>query len=405
MRIGRTLPPAAAPLGWQDLGHAVAGMAWPQRALAAREDEMRRYFGVRHVFLVSSGKAALTITLMALKAGSARTEVVIPAYTCFSVAAAVLKAGLRPRLCDIDPSTFDFDDRLLEQALSRKTLCVVGHHLFGIPSDVDRLRRLCHARGIAVVEDAAQAMGVESNGRALGTIGDVGLFSLGRGKNITCGGGGVIVTRSDRIADSIRKECAVLEHPSFTSTVKDLVQTAAMAIFIRPRLYWIPASLPFLRLGETIFPDSIPLLRLSGMKAGLLRNWRTRLAQANSDRSRTASELSARLALQPPSGTSHPYLRLPFMAPTKRQKDRLLELSKAHGLGLSVAYPTPISDVPQVRAVIDGARFPGAAYVASHAVTIPTHHWLSERDKRAIVDAVAAVTNEIRPSAEWPKAS
>ena len=64
---------------------------------------------MRHVFLVSSGSAALTLALMALKSLAREREVVIPAYTCFSVPAAVLQAGLRPVLCDIDPSTFDFD--------------------------------------------------------------------------------------------------------------------------------------------------------------------------------------------------------------------------------------------------------------------------------------------------------
>jgi dTDP-4-amino-4,6-dideoxygalactose transaminase len=121
---------------------------------------------------------------------------VIPAYTCFSVPAAVLKAGLRPVLCDINPSTFDFDHALLERTLNGNTLCVVAHHLFGIPSNIERVRALSRARGIFVVEDAAQAMGVESHGRSLGTLGDVGLFSLGRGKAITCGSGGIIVTNS-----------------------------------------------------------------------------------------------------------------------------------------------------------------------------------------------------------------
>ena len=92
MKIGRTIPPAAAPLCWRDLWHGIAGAFAPRRCLEAREAEIRREFGVTHVFPVSSGKAALTLTLMALKSLSKRTDVVIPAYTCFSVPAAVLKA-------------------------------------------------------------------------------------------------------------------------------------------------------------------------------------------------------------------------------------------------------------------------------------------------------------------------
>ena len=122
MKIGRTLPPAAAPLYCADIWHGVAGMLFPRRAIRALEDEIRRDFGVRHVFLVSSGTAALTVTLMALKSLRPQTEVVMPAYTCYSVPAAILKAGLTPALCDIDPATFDFDHALLQEVLNENTL-------------------------------------------------------------------------------------------------------------------------------------------------------------------------------------------------------------------------------------------------------------------------------------------
>src|SRR6266568_2147591 len=280
LRIGRTVPPAAAALGWADLWHGVAGTLSPARSLRALEQDIRRYFHVRHVFLVSSGTAALTLALKALKSSSRRAEVVIPAYTCFSVPAAVVQAGLRPVLCDIDPATFDFDHMLLEAALSGDTLCVVAHHLFGIPSDIDRIRALCAGRGIFVIEDAAQAMGAQDKGRRLGTLGDVGIFSLGRGKNVTCGSGGIMVTNRDEIAGAMARQCRHLEAPGPAEQIKDLLQIALMAVFIHPRLFWIPAALPFLRLGETLYPRHIRLGRLSGMKAGLLRDWRSLLARS-----------------------------------------------------------------------------------------------------------------------------
>jgi dTDP-4-amino-4,6-dideoxygalactose transaminase len=405
MRIGRTLPPTAAPLGWRDLINGLAGLAAPARTLRAREEELRRHFGARHLFLVSSGKAALTLALTALRSRSPRTDVVIPAYTCFSVPAAVLKAGLRPVLCDIDPTTFDFDERLLEQTIGPATLAVVAHHLFGVPADVERLRRLCHARGIAVVEDAAQAMGVERFGRPLGTMGDVGVFSLGRGKNITCGSGGVVFTKSDWIAEGLALEYRRLEQPSLASTVVDLLQSLAMAAFIRPRLYWVPASLPFLRLGETIFPATIPVNRLSGMKAGLLRDWRSHLAASNRVRATAAADYSVRLSQPLPAGCRHPYLRLPLLVATRSQKERLAEHSRKHGLGLGMGYPTALDEVPELRVWLDGRHFPAAKHVASHLVTLPTHEWLSASDRRAIAAALQAIAGDSRPSAEWPKAS
>jgi dTDP-4-amino-4,6-dideoxygalactose transaminase len=374
------------------------GMLSPAGSIRALENSLRRYFGTRHVFLVSSGKAALTLTLNALKAASTRTDVVIPAYTCFSIPGAVLSAGLRPVLCDIDPSTFDFDHEQLERTLTDNTLCVVAHHLFGIPSNIERVRSLCRERGIAVIEDAAQAMGVESEGRKLGTLGDVGLFSLGRGKNITCGSGGIVITGSDRIAGEIRRQWPTLESPPAAEVLADFAKLVVMAIFIRPRLYWLPAALPFLQLGRTFFPREVFVKRLSGMQAGLLHNWQRRLRQSNQRRSETAASVSRELSIDLPPGPSHPYLRLPILAPTPQGRDRIHSLAQRRGLGVSLAYPTPINEIPEISRMFDGQRYPAARRVSECILTIPTHHWLSENDTRAIGECVNPSAPVMRPA-------
>lgn len=394
MRIGRTLPPAAAPLCWKSLWHGAVALVSPRRAMRTLEEEIRRYFGVRYVFLVSSGTAALTLTVMALRSLSQRSKVVLPAYTCFSVPAAVLRAGLQPRLCDIDASTFDFNHARLAETLTTDTLCVIAHHLFGVPSDVARTQSLCRDRGIFVVEDAAQAMGAEVHGRKLGTLGDVGIFSLGRGKNITCGAGGIIVTNSSDIAAAVERRHRRLRAPSAGDALREFAELVVMTVFIRPRLYWIPAALPFLRLGQTIFPRRIPLRRLSGLQAGMLRNWQRRLTHSNSLRSKSAADFGQQLPLRLPAGPSYPYLRLPLLAATRNERERMHLLSQSRGLGLSVAYPSPINEIPEIRCVANGQRFPAARKVADRLVTIPTHQWVSPQDKRAI----AELWQEVRAS-------
>jgi perosamine synthetase len=370
------------------------------RVIRAREAEFRHHFDVRHASLVSSGTAALTLALAALKELSQRTEVVIPAFSCYSVPAAVLKAGLRPVLCDVDASTFDFDHASLGRTLSENTLCVVAHHLFGVPSNIERLRSMCHSRGIFVVEDAAQAMGVHADGGYLGTQGDVGIFSFGRGKNITCGSGGLIVTRRDSIAEALEHRCRSLERPPSLFVVRELIQLIVMAAFIRPSLYWIPAALPFLRLGETIFPANIPVHRLSGMQAGLLRHWRRHLSESNQLRAHNAADLSRRLSLTLPRGESHPYLRLPVLASSRDDKKRIFEASRRQGLGMSVAYPTAIDEVPQLKRYTDGRRFPTATKLAQRLLTLPTHRWVSKADKRAIVRCLSTSSRtDVRPPA------
>lgn len=388
MRIGRTLPPAAAPLRCSDLCRGLLGMLSPDTATRSLEQSLQAYFGSRYVFLVSSGKAALTLSLMALKSSSSKREVIIPAYTCYSMPAAVLAAGLKPVLCDINPETFDFDHELLERTITPNTLAVIAHHLFGIPSDIDRVRTICRRRGITVIEDAAQAMGVELAGRKLGTLGDVGVFSLGRGKNITCGSGGIVITNSDAMAADIARQFPYFGAQPASETLAEFAKLVFMAIFIRPQLYWIPAAVPFLRLGQTIFPKIVRLRRLSGLQAGLLHHWQKRLSQSNQQRSEVAASVSRELSLTLALGPTHPYLRLPIFAATRQSRERIHSLSQRRGLGFSLAYPTPINEIPEIRRIYDGKRYPSARSVADRILTLPTHHWISEKDTRAIVDCV-----------------
>ncbi len=119
--------------------------AWFAReaTLDAATEELRRTLGVEHAWLVSSGRAALTLILRALAELSGRSRVIIPAYTCYSVPAAIVRAGLDIVPCDIDAATLDFAYEELEARLSEApALCVVSTHLFGLPADVERARRL-----------------------------------------------------------------------------------------------------------------------------------------------------------------------------------------------------------------------------------------------------------------------
>ena len=372
------------------------------------EEEIRKYFGVKHVFLVSSGKAALAMILLVLKSLSHKKEVIIPAYTCFSVPSAILKAGLKVSLCDINPSAFDLDYNLLKKTINKDTLCVIPNHLFGIPSDMERIKEICRSKDIFIVEDAAQAMGGHYNGKKLGTLGDVGFFSLGRGKNITCGSGGIIVTNSDKIGNAIARKYDKLEYQSVAEDVKELLQILLLAIFIHPALYWFPAGLPFLKLGQTTFYKDFPMKKLSGMKAGLLHGWQERLEKANQIRKENAKYLYKRLRSRlrlsngnaqspsplagegrslPPrylSGGEGVYLRLPVLINNREIRDKIFALSNKKGLGMSFMYPAPINEIEEIKNQFNGRTFPSAKKVSERLLTIPTHHLLSERDKERI---------------------
>jgi dTDP-4-amino-4,6-dideoxygalactose transaminase len=141
---------------------------------------------------------------------------------------------------------------------------------------------------------------------------------------------------------------------------------------------------------------------MSGLKAGFLRHWRRRLADSIRLRSETVADFCRRLALCPIQGPTHPYLRLPVLAATPVDKERIYALSRQLGLGLSAAYPTPVNQIRQISAVFDGRQFPGAKRVATRLLTIPTHHWLSETDKRAIVSCLSMMIPEMGSPRGWP---
>ena len=385
----RTLSPTAAPISFGDLIRA-AGSLWGGVKHRARLiQELKTKYSAREVFLLSSGKAALTVILKALAASSERRRVIIPAYTCFSVPSAIVKAGLEVVLCDVEPETLDFNFAELESVIGEDVLCVVSTHLFGRPADVDRVKRLCEGKGIVVVEDAAQAMGGQSEGRLLGTLGDVAFFSLGRGKNLTCGTGGIILTRSLSIADKIRAEYATLPDIPRGDVFRNWLEMVMMRFFIHPQLYWFPAGLPFLRLGETVFDTDFSMYRMDEVRAHQLQGWEQRLVLANQERAARAGWLIDGLDLHhrgimPITGKEAVYLRLPVLLRDRETKEAVCRQSQAEGAGVSPSYPATIQEIPELSSRLVSRKCTGAQEVVDRLVTLPTHRFVNEQDRLKI---------------------
>lgn len=380
------MPPAAAPLSAGDLFRGIIGMVGVENTRKL-ENEMREYFGSEYVFLVSSGKAAFALILRGLSSLRPRKKVLIPAYTCYSVPSAIVKCGLEIVLCDVDPDTLDFDYDQLADLADESILCIVSTHLFGIPADVARVRGICEQKGIFLVEDAAQAMGGEDSGGKLGSLGDVGFFSLGRGKAITCGSGGIILTSTREIAESIRPFYRNLEKEPVKEYTRDIVETFFMKIFLNPYLYWLPKGLPCLGIGETRFDPVFPMYHLNPFQAGVLRSWRARMEEYNGCRERNgrfyAEELELRKAWSMYS-RDLPYLRFPLYAGTPESK---AEACRRFGsFGVSPMYPDSLNRIDQLREMLAGRECPGAERIAGTLITLPTHVLLKRKDLETICE-------------------
>jgi dTDP-4-amino-4,6-dideoxygalactose transaminase len=168
----------------------------------AFEKEFAEYLGVDHAIGVGNGTDALVIALRALGVGPG-DEVVVPSFTFYATAEAVVNVGARPVFCDIDPETLCVTAETVERALTQRTKAVIPVHLFGTPAP--DLRPLAAAHGIRVLEDAAQATGAKLAGERAGSLGDAATFSFFPSKNLFClGDGGAIVTSDDEVASRAR---------------------------------------------------------------------------------------------------------------------------------------------------------------------------------------------------------
>lgn len=169
--------------------------------VAAFERELASYLGVRHVVGVASGTDAITIALRAMGVRGGDDEVVVPSFTFYASAEAIVTAGARPVFCDVDPHTRNVTPDTVRAALTPRTRAIVAVDLFGLPAPIPELDEL----GLPVLEDAAQAAGASLGGRKAGSLGKAATFSFYPSKNIGCfGDGGAIATDDDELAEVAR---------------------------------------------------------------------------------------------------------------------------------------------------------------------------------------------------------
>lgn len=171
--------------------------------VAGSEQALAERLGVRHAVAVSSGTAAIHTALGALGI-DAGSEVITTGITDMGTVAPIIFQNCIPVFADLDPDYFTLLPESVEARITDKTRAIIVVHLFGGPADMDAIMRIARKRGIAVIEDCAQAHLAEYNGSVVGTIGDIGCFSLQQSKQITAGEGGYVVTDDDALASRAR---------------------------------------------------------------------------------------------------------------------------------------------------------------------------------------------------------
>lgn len=398
--------PASSPVTLESIGAGIRALADPERARAELRALVRESFRAREVLLVDSGTSALRLALTGARAAH-RTPVALPGYCCYDVATAAEGAGVSVRLYDVDPGTLSPDPSSLEAALEAGARTVVVAHLFGVPVDLTAVRRAARAYDALVVEDAAQGIGARFDGRPLGSHGTLAVLSFGRGKGWTGGGGGALLANDEagveligrlrgggRAEDEGDRGLRALADGPGPGTGAAVARLGAQWLFGRPGLYGVVASMPFLRLGETVYrqpwgPTGMP----SASAAAVVASRRRALSEAEARAAR--GETLARLldaredpplaSVSAPPGARAGYLRFPVVASSAEARAGMLG-PRGRRMGIMAGYPRPLAQLDRFRRrCVEGPEtMTGAGALADRLLTLPTHGMLSPRDHRAL---------------------
>lgn len=399
----RHLPPAASPVSFRALARATVAAARSEKGGAALDrvaQLLRERYRATAIALTDSGTSALVLALRTfLPRGG---TVALPAYGCIDLVAAAIRARVQVRLYDIDPSTLGPDLDSLRRTAGRGVDVIVVTPLYGYPVDMSSVRDVGTAAGVQLIEDAAQHAGARVGGVPVGATGPLSVLSFGRGKGTTGGRGGAVFateaagpelalslsTWTEGLGAGARKRAS-----DQRAGWGDLGRAAAQWAFGQPAFYAIPASIPALGLGQTVYRPAHEPGRLSRAAATLVES---ALARADADRAargQRAAWYRHRLTdvddvrlVQPIAGAEPGYLRFPILC--ARSDGGINETAPA--LGVVRTYPRPLGEEPAIAAVLKTGEStistPGAQILCCRLLTLPTHASTTDLDAKRVLE-------------------
>ena len=384
--IARCQPPTHSPLHTRALLRGLRGALGADTRARLRQD-IQTHWGSKDVVLTDSGTTALQLAMRAVLAQRPGL-IAIPAYACYDIATAALGAGAQVVLYDVDPDTLAPAPESLRAALGARPSALVLIHAFGIPVDVHAVRQMISSETV-IIEDAAQALGATIDGAPAGSHGSLAVLSFGRGKGLTGGAGGALLTNDERGASLVGD----LNRRFAESRAGwgDWIRCSVQWALARPSLYGIPASLPFLRLGETVFHPPHQPQAITRSAAAIVQDVWAAAFDAVAVRQRNAQRFSAiveagigwRIPHVPRERTAG-FLRFPLRNAHHTREELLTRWARR--LGIIEGYPQPLALLPGFREHCVNAQtpMPGAAELAKSLVTLPTHGLLSANELRGI---------------------
>jgi len=316
--------------------------------------------GVDHAIAVSSGTTALVAAIQALDLEQG-AEVITSPFTFVATLNAILEAGAVARFADLGPD-FNLDPTIVADAVGPRTAAIVPVHLYGYPADMTQIEPMAAARGVPIVEDAAQAIGSTVAGRPVGSYGQ-GCFSLYGTKNITTGEGGVVTTNSDALADRLR----LLRNQGMRARYEYEI------VGHNYRMTDLQAAVGVAQMGRLDEVTESRQHNAALLNAGLGQIEGIVLPEVSMERTHVYHQYTIRVTAQ-----------------ARLTRDALAAKLAQAGIGTGIYYPNVVFDYPSYRdhpGVIT-APMPLAELAASEVLSLPVHPAVTDADIDYIVENI-----------------
>ncbi len=372
------------------------------------ENDLVKYLNIPYAEITYSGTAAFYIILETIKNLSSKKTVVIPSFICPLVPLAIIRAGLKVLVCDIEKNSFNFEAEQLREICTKNNdiLSILALHLGGIPTDFNLIQNLAKDNGIFIIEDCAQSLGAIYQGKPTGSLGDFAFFSLCRGKGLTIYEGGVVTSKPE-FAKSIRETIKQIVKNNLPSEGLKILELFGYWIFYRPFLFWFVFRLPqiFWEIqGKTekafieYFSSDFPLHRVSEIRKNTGHREFYRLGQEITKQREKVEYYLNRLngissikTITESKGnySNYPYLTLIFDQPSKREQ--ALNIFRNSGLGVSRIYLSAITDYTYLKDIYAPYDCPNARYLAERHITLSTSVFLENKELDSIIEKIRQI--------------
>jgi dTDP-4-amino-4,6-dideoxygalactose transaminase len=330
--------------------------------VAGLEAEVADYCAAAHGIGCASGSDALLLPLMALDIGPG-DEVITSPYTFFATGGAIWRTGAKPVFADIEPDTYNIDPAQVEDAITPRTKAIIPIHLYGQTADMGSLREIARRHGLAILEDAAQAIGAAHHGTRTGTLGDVAAFSFYPSKNLGgFGDGGMITTEDAQLARRMTRlrvhgmEPKYHHHEVGFNSRLDAFQAAVLRVKLRHLDAW------------------------TSLRREVADRYRSLFASHGLDD-------MVGLPVERP-GNFHVYNQFVIRVPGAI-RDSLRDYLSAKKIGTEIYYPIPLHLQVCFSALGHGpGDFPHSERAARETIALPIYPELTDEEQRYVVGSI-----------------